>query len=255
MELIIKYIQMYKRNYEENYMIPNATKKQINKAIALLNAELAKEEQNLEQVYRNAAFKAHPLQGGERKVFNIIKVISEAFIGVADHGKKATELEKLRFSYILEQLPDETQDLIINKILKQQPELTRENLLSPDVYMLRASYAHYAFDQTEGRSHAFAVDGANFKDLKDQFKASKGDFLKSQIIHDFAIQIENVGSKEELNDLKKQLESSPEYSVLKTGQGIFTKITGIKTTSQVTVEEMFAEKGRNLEHLARDRKP
>ena len=227
-------------------MIPTVTKEQLKKALDLLNAELAKEEQNLKQAYRKAALKAHPDRGGEKEVFNVINAIAEAFINVADHGKKATRAEKLDLSDILNRLPKDTQDLIINKIIKQQPELTRKNLLDPVVYVVSTRYAYFANDPTEGRSHAFAVKAEKFEGLKEAFQDIKGDYLKTKILQDFRAQIENAGSKEELNDLKKQLKSSPEYAVLKSGQGLFTKITGIQTTSQKTFEAMFAEQEQNL---------
>ena len=227
-------------------MIPTVTEKNMQLALEILNAQLEK-DQILKRVFRMAALQAHPdKQNGNDEVFKVVKAVSEAFLAVAEKGKKATSAEKLDLSRVLRVLPLDTQTLIIDKILKEQPTLTKKDLLNPVIHRVDTQYEFKANNPLEGRSHAFTVSGENFKGIKDQFKDSKGDFLKSQILNDFRTQIENTGSKEELNDLKKQLQSSPEYAVLKSGQGLFTKITGIQTTSQKTFEAMFSEQEQNL---------
>ncbi len=42
--------------------------------------------------------------------------------------------------------------------------------------------------------------------------------------------------------------SSPGYTVLKTGQNLFTQITGIKTSSIEALEEMFKDQEVNIKN-------
>jgi hypothetical protein len=246
-------------------MIPKVTKENMLKALAILNAELVK-EQNLKRVYRSASALAHPdkqagtkqagtkqvgtEQVGTDEVFQVIHAISESFIAVAEHGKKATKEQKMDLAGILKKLPKDTQDLIINKLTKEQPELTKNSILNPVVYTVYTRYAYFAGTPRENRFHALEVKSGNFENLKDDLKDLNGDFLKTQILENFRTQIENTSSKEELDALKQQLKDSVEYGVLKTGQGLFTRITGIQTTSQKTLETMFEEQEKNLEYTA-----
>lgn len=119
-------------------------------------------------------------------------------------------------------------------------------------------YAHKTLDPSGGRTHLFAVTAPNeaFKNYKAQYQKLRGDHLKTEILEDLRSQIEGAHSLAELNNLKDNLMQSPEYNILKKGQGVFTKITGIKTSSVKALEAMFKEKEAIIkEELGRGSKP
>ncbi|GAN29577.1 hypothetical protein lpymt_01169 [Legionella pneumophila] len=65
----------------------------------------------------------------------------------------------------------------------------------------------------------------------------------SQIIH-------NHECRQNLDDLKefeKKFKQSSEYMTLSKAQGLFTKVTGIKTDSQRAVEEIFSKALKDLQ--------
>lgn len=100
-----------------------------------------------------------------------------------------------------------------------------------------------------GRNHkGQEVNATKFKNMKLKVQEFKGDLLKSKILEDFKDKIENVGSKQELQDLKTKIKGSDEYKILKTAEGTFTKITGIKTSSEKALNEMFKEQEQNLDN-------
>jgi len=230
--------------------IPNATKENLQKAIDILKAELAV-DQSLRNVYKRASLKSHPdKQGGDSEPFQVVQSVCEACQVIATNGNKATKQEKLELAAVLRALPKEVSDLIVNKLIKEQPGLTKQGIENPVVHTVKSQYAYFAAIPTQGRSHGFTVNGQDFKNLKDQFKDWKGDHLKSEILESFRKDIENVTSLPELEAVKKQIKSSAEYKVLATGQGLFTKITGIQTTSQKTLEAMFKEQEVNVSPAA-----
>jgi len=107
-------------------------------------------------------------------------------------------------------------------------------------------YEHQASNESEGRFHLFTASASSVKGFKQDYQAMRGDHLKTKILEDFKRQIENISSPKELKTFKDNLENSPEFKVLNTGQGLFTKITGIKTSSVVALEDMISQKEESL---------
>jgi hypothetical protein len=113
-------------------------------------------------------------------------------------------------------------------------------------HIIENKYAYKTLNPLGGRFHFFTVSSEAF-DLNHKYSKSTGDYLKTQILEGFKIQIEKTASKEDLQQLKHKLMKTPEYQILKTGQGLFTKITGIKTSSVIAFETMCSDQERYLE--------
>jgi hypothetical protein len=125
---------------------------------------------------------------------------------------------------------------------------------------IKNNYAYKTTDPSVGRNHKFfttlnnvqfkkSPDLPEFEKFKSKYQAYKGDFLKNQILEDLKKRIEETTSLNELDDLKKELETSFEYDVLKAGQGWFTKTFGIKTSSQIALENMIEQQEKYLSCL------
>ncbi len=112
-------------------------------------------------------------------------------------------------------------------------------------------YKHFTETANSKRHHAFDVDGSTFKDLDNDLKGYKGDYLKSKILLNFKKEIERTTSRQSLDRLlKEDLEKRPEYQVLRTGQDLTTRCLGffgLKTSSIKALEEMIKEQQRNFE--------
>lgn len=115
------------------------------------------------------------------------------------------------------------------------------------------NYKHAITGQESGRWHIDKASVENFKHLKDEYANLRGDALKSQILTKFKLKIEEVTTKEELATLRQQLEnkSNDEYNILAKGQGLFTKISGMKTSSVQSLEKLFKEKEEQIEAKSR----
>ncbi|STX81377.1 substrate of the Dot/Icm secretion system [Legionella busanensis] len=97
---------------------------------------------------------------------------------------------------------------------------------------------HYDYkvdEQDKGRKHTFEVNGSN----TNAFKNFRGDFLKTQILSDFKSQISKATSLKELEKIVNTLkykdsdpknQFTPEYEVIRTGQGWATRNLGLSTS-------------------------
>ena len=110
--------------------------------------------------------------------------------------------------------------------------------------ILENRYAHKTLEPSNGRKHSFTAD---FKSYKGKYQGLLVDHLKTKILEDFKIQIESTSSPSELAELKIKLESTHEYTVLKTGQDTWTRITGCDTSSKKALDGMFKAHKENLE--------
>jgi len=107
-------------------------------------------------------------------------------------------------------------------------------------------YKHSVTSADKGRQHAFEISTTNFKNIKKIYQGMKGDHLKTSILTEFKEQIQKTTTTEELASLKEQLKASNEFKILKAGQGLFTKATGIETSSVKAFEAMFKEQEAKL---------
>ena len=87
-----------------------------------------------------------------------------------------------------------------------------------------------------GRNHLFT---ATSKNLSREFNDFKGDILKTKILLNFKEKLEGATNIEGLNKIVDDFKKSPEYTTLKTGQGITTRVLGLKTDSVKALEKMI----------------
>ncbi|CZG25222.1 Dot/Icm T4SS effector Lem4/SmdA [Legionella pneumophila] len=83
--------------------------------------------------------------------------------------------------------------------------------------------------------------------FKDRYSQVKGDILKRAIINNLKNDIEKIDNLDDLKDFIKKFKQSSEYMTLSKAQGLFTKVTGIKTDSQRAVEEIFSKALKDLQ--------
>jgi hypothetical protein len=129
---------------------------------------------------------------------------------------------------------------------------------------LKNNYAYKAHDVSSGRDHGsytvtiFDISQKNssaeqFNNFKNKYNADRGDFLKTKILEDFKKQIQRTSSKEDLEKLKETVKGSYEYDVLKKGQGYFTQVTGIKTSSLLALDDMFKQQEEYFKFASSDK--
>jgi effector protein DrrA/SidM len=105
-----------------------------------------------------------------------------------------------------------------------------------------SQYLSYKYAAREdGREHRYTATAENFKDLKDKYQGVRGDALKTEILSNFKDKLAEATDKASLDKIVKQLKSSDEYTILKTGQGRTTQLLGLKTSSVVAFEKMIKE--------------
>ena len=110
---------------------------------------------------------------------------------------------------------------------------------------LKGTYYDYGKEGEKGRIHRFGkVDPEHFRNLKADYKNLKGDHLKSEILKDFKEQIEMISDIKDLEALKIELKSKPEYEVLEKSQGLFTRDG--HTSSVHAFDQMFKEQKDNI---------
>ncbi|HAT9398998.1 TPA: hypothetical protein JBC53_06130, partial [Legionella pneumophila subsp. pneumophila] len=85
------------------------------------------------------------------------------------------------------------------------------------------------------------------KSFKERYSQVKGDILKRAIINNLKNDIEKIGNLDDLKEFEKKFKQSSEYMTLSKAQGLFTKVTGIKTDSQRAVEEIFSKALKDLQ--------
>ncbi len=159
-----------------------------------------------------------------------------------------------------------------NQIFKFGKDLFSTYVLDVVRFNLKNNYAYIQDSPLNGRSHgvyeasinniklkntasvvpsetmtaAKNTDVIAFQEFKIKYEQYKGDYLKTKILEDFKKQIEKTSSTEELVALKKTLTGSYAYDVLKKGQGWFTQVTGIKTSSLIALDDMFKQQEKYL---------
>lgn len=227
-------------------MIANTPKEKFEQAMDLIRKEL-EGTGLLKKAFRQTSLKSHPdRNGGDDEVFKVVDALYKAVSPFLDKNNKPSRSEYTNLAQTLRQLPEDISRTLVTKIKTENPQLAHVNLTNPVLFNIKNTYAHTASNPKEGRRHAFEVDANDFKNLKEKYQDTKGDFLKTSILSDLKQQIENTSSKEELKSLEKQIKQSPEYKVLSTGQGLATKIFGLKTSSVDALEKMFTQQEKNI---------
>lgn len=118
------------------------------------------------------------------------------------------------------------------KTAPRKPELVIEN-----------KYAYQTFSPSAGRNHFFAasVPKSVTDNVLKSYQAFRGDYLKNKILEDIKTKIQKINSKADFDTYKDTLMHSSEYTILKAGQGLFTRCTGKKTSSLAALEDMLKQ--------------
>ena len=233
--------------------IPEVKKENFDAALALLEEQLLNAS-SLKSNFRKAMLKVHPDKNPSPDAAAQFQVLNAIYETIQSYtkGDKPSQAKKQDMAFTLDQMKGvKARELLISKFLKENPSIKEAALLNPVSFKVSNNYEGRATNPLEGRKHSFEVDSRKFAGLKEEFQDIKGDYLKTKILEDFQSRIENTSSREELNQLKSELVNSPEYKVLATGQGLFTKLTGIKTSSVKEFESMIEEQEGNIESTIR----
>ena len=241
----------YKHLHNVFRIIPITTMKYNPKAMAADDASVKKSLDNANQFMANGGV----LLGWQNQATKTgnLAIGGGVAAGVQPAGQKQMidqwVKEKLTSSPVLQQphanKPQQSTKPSVNETHKE----THKETPKPSV-AIENKYAYKAFNPEAGRSHLFSASISTASvadDFKSRYKAMHGDHLKTKILEDLKEKIQNTSSKAELGELKTKLMTSPEYDVLKTGQGLFTRITGIKTSSVVALEDMLKQKEESFD--------
>ena len=216
-------------------------------ALDLLASQLSNES-SLKNNFRKSMLKVHPDKNESPDAVHQFQMLDSLYQTINNYtqGENPSKAAKQDMSFTLKQLPSEIREPLIDKFLTENKSANKQDLLNPVNFQVSNDYVGKAHNPLEGRTHGFAVNANDFVDLKEKFQDIKGDFLKTSILSDLQSKIENTSSKEELAELKQEIKQSAEYKVLSTGQGLFTKLTGIKTSSVKTLDSMIKEQEDNI---------
>ena len=111
-----------------------------------------------------------------------------------------------------------------------KPSSAQENMDVVSKY-----YAHATKSNDDNRFHLFDVSSEHFHDMK-------GDFLKTKILSEFHKELSKCTDVKKFDAMVNSIVNNNEaYDILKTGQGIITKITGGETSSVTAFKEMVKD--------------
>lgn len=165
----------------------------------------------------------------------ILVSIMQFIIKIADptqkigfHTTKALMIHKIAAITKLEK-SNNVNDDSLEQVLKDKGENLSQYL----------SYKYATMDAE--RFHVFTVTTDNFKDLKSKYQEAWGDVLKTKILCNFKDELYEATDKQNLDAIVERLKGSSEYKILKTGQGLATKIFGLTTSSVDAFEKMIKE--------------
>lgn len=118
-----------------------------------------------------------------------------------------------------------------------------------DRYKLLEKETHYQHANFGGgRYHMFAASADGFKSLKDKYSLMKGDYLKTKILSDFKELLDKAEDKANLNDIVNAFKHSDAYKVLQKGQGLFTQVFKLETSSIKALNDMVSERKQAFDH-------
>ena len=112
------------------------------------------------------------------------------------------------------------------------------------------SYKFATMSNSEGREHKHAASTENFQNLKGKYlemrgasrgQELEGDALKTKILAEFKGALAEATDETSLEKIVETLKGKDEYKILAQGQGTFTKVFGLKTTSVSAFEHMVEE--------------
>ncbi len=177
-----------------------------------------------------------------RRGKDIMKELEQVFL-TASNKDKPDLLKKMQEVIQLKKLNIQT---CFTDISVQQAYQTFQPLLS------HQGYYQFYIDKTNrpfqtGRFHLFTAH-----DPKNQIK---GDALKSEILDDFFTRIDDCVTKPQLETLLALFKNEEGYKTLETGQGFFTRLFNLKTSSIIALENKYKDKMDELDALEAGNQP
>ena len=125
------------------------------------------------------------------------------------------------------------------KLMVDQVEIAQRNL--------KKHYQHSNFEGSS-RMHWSKASIEHNQELKEKYHALKGDALKSSILMDFKLQLENCTNQQEFDDKVQEIKDSKAYQVLAQSQGIATSVLKLKTSSIIALDEVIEQCQNNFTH-------
>ena len=135
---------------------------------------------------------------------------------------------KLRLEREAQEHPE--QKLEIDTKLRALAQLTPPKKQTTNPIHLQSVDNYYGYTQ-KNRFHFYAA----------HYHHKVGDQAKTAILNQLLNQINTCQTSKQLEQLQHDVVDTPEYSILKTGQGLATRIFGLKTDSVKALEKMFEE--------------
>lgn len=147
--------------------------------------------------------------------------------------KAKPTIEEVSFSHA----QDDSTQVEPTVIKSKEPEHAKANTTPQEIMKRVKSYYSYA-TASKGRYHFYSAtqSGSNLT----------GDLLKTQILTDFLIRLDQCKTLDELRTTVSELKLSAQYKTLAKAQGIFTAITKGKTSSVKAFEKMVLDKAASL---------
>ncbi|WED42493.1 hypothetical protein [Legionella cardiaca] len=112
------------------------------------------------------------------------------------------------------------------------------------------SYIRINYNNDPHKFHFFKASinpQKNFEFLKPEDLNLTGNALKYRILGRLKEAIEQAKDEETFTELCNKIKSSPEYDIIKTGQGIMTRIRGLETDSHKALISMLKTRANDLE--------
>nr|WP_226905484.1 hypothetical protein [Legionella antarctica] len=82
--------------------------------------------------------------------------------------------------------------------------------------------------------------------LNEEEKKLTGDALKGKILDKFKNELESSVGPEKFKEVVAKITASPEYQIIKTSQGLASKILGLETDSHKTLRDMISQRKTEL---------
>lgn len=138
------------------------------------------------------------------------------------------------------------------KSLPQQPEPAPPSMQQVQVIK---KYYQYATLKGGRSSHASPANTKNNPQLEQKYNTAQGDCLKTKILIKFKTIIDSCRSLPDLEDKKKAIMRSAEFDVIRTPQGLTSRLFGGKTSAHKAFDTMYSEKKTLLREAIRESLP
>ncbi|KTC68861.1 hypothetical protein Lbir_2394 [Legionella birminghamensis] len=135
---------------------------------------------------------------------------------------------------IIENLPQR----ISVRFSKELEAMVKEATILDKKTLMSISHGYNHGDNNRTRYHWRA---ASANGLRNDLAELRGDALKRKIVEEYREKIASCTTKEELDEVRRDYESSNDKTIIESAQGLWTKTFGRETSSQKAMSEMFQE--------------